>query len=547
MRHVWHRFYRNSIGNTNAHSTCTPNGHATNFSNHAWLSLFPKGLSPERELILFPTALDRSSPLQVHGQRPQLYKRSKQLVVRLLGSKGKFDEGKSGMKRRTFLGAAALAVTSGAMADEKKTTGQAVVTPASDTIEEKPRNVPVVQECDVCVLGGSCTGVFAAVRAAQMGAKVALVEKQNAFGGVATAGLVNIWHKLISNKGKEQIIGGLTQQMIENLEQIGAVGGRLGSHYVLNTEELKIELDRLVVEHEITPYLHTFYTAPQMEGNRVTAVFIENKSGRQAIRAKVFVDATGDGDLAKDAGLPFEIREGLQPPTTCAKISGLPSDMRKLIDKHREEFNLAPDHGWGATVPGSPGAEMCAYTHVFNTVASDAAQLTAAEIEGRRQIRAYMNIARKYGGPSNKPCLLDLASTIGIRETRSFAANYRLTEEDVLQCRRFPDAIANGTYPVDVHDPKTGRFKFKQPQGDFYQIPLSTMVNDKTPNIVLAGRVISTDRGAFGGIRVMVNLNQTGEAAGVAAALAVSRNIAIPDIEAEAVRKGLSDLGAIMI
>lgn len=111
------------------------------------------------------------------------------------------------MQRRTFLGAAALAVTGGALADEKKRTGQAVATPASDTIEEKPRNVPVVQDCDVCVLGGSCTGVFAAVRAAQMGAKVALVEKQNAFGGVATAALVNIWHKLISNKGKEQIIG----------------------------------------------------------------------------------------------------------------------------------------------------------------------------------------------------------------------------------------------------------------------------------------------------------------------------------------------------
>ena len=108
-----------------------------------------------------------------------------------------------------------------------------------------------------------------------------------------------------------------------------------------------------------------------------------------------------------DAGLSFEIREGLQPPTTCAKISGLPSGVLELIGKHREEFGLAPDHGWGAPVPGSPGVGMCAYTHVFNTVASDAGQLTAAEMEGRRQIRAYMDIARKYGGPSNKPCLLD--------------------------------------------------------------------------------------------------------------------------------------------
>jgi len=450
------------------------------------------------------------------------------------------------MKRRTFLGAAALAVTGGALADEKKSTGQAVATPASDTIEEQPRNVRVVQDCDVCVLGGSCTGVFAAVRAAQMGARVALVEKQNAFGGVATAGLVNIWHKLISNKGKEQIIGGLTQRMIENLEQIGAAK-KGGNAYVLNTEELKIELDKLVLEYEITPYLHTFYASPRMEGDRVAAVFIEHKNGRQAIRAKVFVDATGDGDLAKHAGLPFEIRDGLQPPTTCAKISGLPRDMLKLIDQHREEFGLAPDHGWGASVPGSSGVGMCAYRHVFNTIASDANQLTAAEIDGRRQIRAYMDIARKYGGDHNAPCLLDLGSTIGIRETRAFEANYRLTEEDVLRCKRFPDAIANGTYPIDVHDPKTGRFKFKRPQGDFYQLPLSTMVSDKAPNIVLAGRAISTDRGAFGGIRVMVNLNQTGEAAGVAAALAASRAEAVSGVAADSVREHLAKLGAVIV
>ena len=420
--------------------------------------------------------------------------------------------------------------------------------PASDAISEKPRTTPVVQTCDVCVLGGSCTGVFAGVRAAQMGAKVALVEKQNAFGGVATSGLVNVWHKLVSNKGNKQIIGGLTERVIKDLERIGAVTGKLGSNYRLNTEELKIELDRLVVEHEITPYLHTVYAAPQMEGGRVTAVFIENKNGRQAIRAKVFVDATGDGDLAKDAGLSFEIREGLQPPTTCAKISGLPGDMLKLIDKHREEFGLAPDHGWGGKpIPGSPGVGMCAFTHVFNTVASDASQLTAAEIEGRRQIRAYMDIARKYGGSNNEPCLLDLPSYIGTRETRSFAADYRLTEEDVMKCRRFPDAIANGTYPIDVHDPKTGRFKFKRPQGDFYQIPLSTIVSDKAPNIVLAGRMISTDRSAFGGIRVMVNLNQTGEAAGVTASLAASRAKPVGEVPAEAVRKELANLGAVIV
>jgi len=139
------------------------------------------------------------------------------------------------MKRRAFLGAAALAAAGGVTAGDTKQTTSAAS--PSDVIREAPRSVPVVQDCDVCVLGGSCTGVFAAVRAAQMGAKVALVEKQNCFGGVACSGLVNVWHKLYSNDRETQIIAGLTQEMIKRLDKIGAVtirGGGKGG-FDLNT------------------------------------------------------------------------------------------------------------------------------------------------------------------------------------------------------------------------------------------------------------------------------------------------------------------------
>ncbi|MBT3200643.1 MAG: FAD-dependent oxidoreductase [Phycisphaerales bacterium] len=447
------------------------------------------------------------------------------------------------MKRRAFLSGAALAVTGHAIGAE-----QSVVTPASGTINEKPRNTPVVQTVDVCVLGGSCTGVFAAVRAAQTGAKVAIIEKQNAFGGVATSGLVAIWHRLEDRKKKETIIGGLTKTMIDRLTKLNACNTKgFGRSYNLNTEELKIELDKLAGDHNITPYLHTYYASPLIENGKIQAVFIENKNGRQAIRAKVFIDATGDGDLSKDMGIPFAIRKGLQPPTTCSNIQGLPGNIQQLMRKHGKEFGLVKDNGWGTRIPGTKDVSMCALTHVFNTDASDAKQLTAAEIEGRRQVRAYMDIARKYGGKNNTPALLDLGSYIGIRETRSFTANYTLTEQDILSCKRFPDAIANGSYHIDVHDPKTGKFKFKEPRGAFYQIPLSTMVSNKADNVVMAGRMISTDRSAFGAIRVMVNLNQVGEAAGVTAALAVSGKKAVSKVDSAAVRKQLSKLGAVII
>jgi len=447
------------------------------------------------------------------------------------------------MNRRTFLGAASVGAVAASLTGRKAGAEGGRAMP--DAIRERARDIPVVQTCDVCVLGGSCTGVFAAVRAAQLGAKVALVEKQSAFGGVATLALVNMWHKLVGHKGK-QIIGGLTKLMIDRLAEVGGVQGPKWGNFRINTQELKIELDRLVLENKVTPYLHTFYAAPVMDGKRVRAVFVENKDGRQAIVAKAYVDATGDGDLAKDVGLPFEVRPGLQPPTTCAHVSGLPKDALALALKHREEFALAADHGWSAEVPGSKGVQMAAYLHVYDTNAADAAQLTAGEMAGRRKVRAYMDAARKYGGEKSTPCLLNLGG-LGVRETRSFRANYVLTGDDVISCRRFPDAIANGTYPVDVHDPKTGKFHFTRVKGDFYQIPLSALVSDDAPNVVLAGRSVSADRTAFGGIRVMVNLNQTGEAAGVTAATAARSGTAVAKVPADIVRRRLADLGAIVV
>jgi len=182
------------------------------------------------------------------------------------------------LQRRTFLRAVAMATAGGGLIAEKEGLIPTPSDPVSDSIEEPARSIPVVEDCDVCVLGGSCTGVFAAVRAAQMGSKVSLVEKQNAFGGVATAGLVHVWHKLYSNQSGKQIIGGLTHLVLQRLEEIGAAQNRGKQGYTLNTDELKIELDSLVMENRIFPFLHTLYAAPFMEGPRVNAVFIENKT-----------------------------------------------------------------------------------------------------------------------------------------------------------------------------------------------------------------------------------------------------------------------------
>ena len=137
------------------------------------------------------------------------------------------------------------------------------------TIDEPAKKIPIAEEADICVLGGSCTGVFAAVRAARMGAKVVIVERQNCFGGVATLGLVNIWHSLYDAEYKRQVIAGLTLEVVERLQKRFAVQRIANSSSVgfkLNTEELKIELDQLLLESKVKPYLHSFYVAPLVDG-----------------------------------------------------------------------------------------------------------------------------------------------------------------------------------------------------------------------------------------------------------------------------------------
>src|SRR5882757_7608580 len=158
---------------------------------------------------------------------------------------------------------------------------------AMKTVHENARETPVWHDVDLCVLGGSCTGVFAAVRAARLGAKVVLIEKAGAFGGVATLSMVNVWHSPLDTVFKKPIIGGLTIELTDRLRERGAMIDKSDSPHwawAFNPFEMMIELDRLVLEHGITPMLHTSFVTPIVVSDRIDAVIVENKSGRGAIR-----------------------------------------------------------------------------------------------------------------------------------------------------------------------------------------------------------------------------------------------------------------------
>lgn len=458
------------------------------------------------------------------------------------------------------------------------------------TVLEPARSLPVIHEADLCVLGGSCTGLFAAVRAARLGARVVLVEQQNCFGGVATISMVNAWHSFHDAAFERRIIDGLSGEVMRRLvrrDAVQAIERSPSFGFLFNSEELKIELDELAIEHRLKVCLHTMFAAPLIEDGRLIGVAVENKSGRGAIRARMFIDATGDADLcARLPGVTCYYEHHLQPATACARFEGWRAfqsasvdsgihadgqrfDVGELLRRHGAEFGLAPGFAWGCFVPGSD-LYMFAGTRVNGCNPADADQLTAGEIEGRRQIRAVHDLLRKYR-PEVRLSLQALPQRLGLRESRHVRCRHRLTGEEVLSGRAFPDAIAYGSYRVDIHhQDKPGitlryldgaeeyaapgqpriRRRWRDPSPDnptFYQIPLAAQLPlGPYENLIVAGRMIDADPQAHGAIRVMVNMNQTGEAAGVACALALRGDCGVGEVDPRLLRATLCDGGSLV-
>ena len=464
------------------------------------------------------------------------------------------------MRRRDFLKATSLAAAAGAAAMHPPRPSEAGEPPKMDVIREQPREVPVVHECDVCVVGGSCTGVFAAVAAARLGAKVAIIELNGFFGGVATASMVNVWHSTHDTAGKIQIIGGLTTEVVDRLARRDAVirhDVRDHSKGVeFNCEEMKIELDLLVTEAKIRPFLHTMFAAPAVEDGRMVAAIIEDKTGRRAIRAKAFVDATGDADVVTRMGLPVYRRDDVQPPTLCAILRGMGAIGRKhkgfsinrVIFDRQYPNALKKGFSWSARVPGARDETMLAGTRVFGADCSDADQLTQAELEGRRQVRAVCDILREHFLDGKGVPLLTLPAKIGIRESRHARCRHTLKVDELLSGKRFPDAIANGSYRIDVHSARGAGVKFRNLKDTtFYQIPYGSLVPQGATNVLVAGRCLDADEQAFGAVRVMVNCNQMGQAAGVASWLALDSGKSAGEIDAAKLRALLAKQGAVVI
>ncbi len=449
------------------------------------------------------------------------------------------------------------------------------------TIQEPAQDVPICHEADLCVVGGSTTGLFAAIAAARMGLSVAIIEAFGYFGGTATASLVNVWHSPFDETGNLTIMSGLGHECIQLLKSDDAVIDRGHNHswtYAFSPYALVMALDQMLLAHpSIRPFLHARFVRPVMNGaGAAQAIIIEDKSGRRAIKAKAFIDASGDCDLAHRAGLQTYTRPKIQPPTTCIMVSGLTSTRQELLNAVFDpQFPdpLKPGFLWAAPMPGG-ALQMIAGTRAHGADCSDADQLTQAEFEGRRQARTILRRIKAHAPGQANVRLEGLPARIGIRESRHTRCLHQLTESEVLNCRRFDDAIANGSYRVDVHSAHGDGLTFRYLDGRehtvhstgpgthstwrkeglitsdaprYYQVPYRSLVPIGSQNILVAGRCIDADEGAFGAMRVMVNSAQTGQAAGIAAALAVRHNTPVAQVNPQALRNTLGAQGATVL
>jgi len=411
-------------------------------------------------------------------------------------------------------------------------------------VAEPARQIPVYAEVDVAVCGGGPAGVCAAIAAARTGAKTLLIERHGFFGGMLTAGWLGTIAKF-NDRSQTQpdypnpnlIIRGIPLELIRRLQAAGALVGQPERDLWLryDVEAMKRAAAQMLQEAGVKLLLHTWVAQAILDGAILRGVFLENKSGRQAVLAKVVVDCTGDGDVAARAGAPYELGDDLQPMTLQFRAGGVEvadyparitikssPKLYPLIEKaYREGKYAIPQRTpWMSSLPRHDQVIVNGTRLMGSAVDADA--LTRAEVEGRKQEEFLIDFLRQHYPPFHDAYLIDTGTQVGTRETRRIMGEYLLTAEDVLAFRTFDDAIARCAYPIDVHSHRGHGVKMVFfPSGKSYTVPYRCLVPQRIENLLVSGRCVSATREALGSLRVTSQCMALGHAAGTAAALPV--------------------------
>lgn len=392
------------------------------------------------------------------------------------------------------------------------------------------------REYDVIVAGGGPAGVAAAVAAGRAGARTALIEKTHIPGGITTGGMMTtIWDH--ENKP------GLVREMLERLDARGALTGGRWWH----PDALVMLLDELLAEAKVDVRYHTLAQGADRDGDRLTTLHTASKSGPEQWRAKVYVDATGDGDLAALSGCGFDLGRpedgGMQPASTFALVRGIkrplpgPGDTQAVLDK--VGFRMTYRSGCFREVPGCPDVAKFVAVHVNGVDPTDADSLSAAEVDGRRQLHETVEALRDSGDERYADMRIIWTGTLALREGRRIHGLYTLTGEDCRAGRTFDDAVITATFPLDIHHVKQeeGQTWLSGMKVAPYQVPYRCLVAKDASNLLTAGRCISGDFLAHGSYRVVGDVVPLGEVAGEAAAVACREGVAVAAVPAAGVAR----------
>ena len=460
------------------------------------------------------------------------------------------------------------------------------------TINEPARQIPVVHDVDVVVCGGGPGGFSAAIAAARHGARTLLIERYGFMGGLATAGLVAPILAHTASEAHTPIVEGILREVTERMHALGCAPSweeatqEWGIRF--DAEALKIVIDEMCQEAGVTLLLHTTIVGVAKEGDTIDAVIVESKSGRQAVRGKVFIDATGDAEVAHHAGARTTFGRDLDGcPESMGSFFHLAgydavdeareAELRKQVEREMEDGRFQ-FYGVGFL------SKRCAYhgDHAsanmtrFGGDPTDANDLTAAELSVRRNIWDLTRYLRATAPEFRDAYVQQTSPQVGPRESRQIVGPYALTGDDIREGSKFDDAIARGSWWIDIHCPlghtypvhlctadcpkgadcpywaaehekmRASRRDLFPPKGDWYDIPYRSLLSVSVPNLLGSGRCISATHEGMAGSRVMGTCVAIGQAAGTAAALAVQEGVAPAQVDVPRLRALLRQDGQLV-
>ena len=425
--------------------------------------------------------------------------------------------------------------------------------------EEPAKQIPVVGSYDVIVAGGGPAGIGAAIAAARNGAKTLLLEQTAQLGGMAVPGMMSHWGGTSGSSILRELLKRCMNDPWEN--------EKISPPNVINHEKQRLVLFEMMEEAGVTVQLHTMVAAVRKDGNRITGVITESKSGRELVECKVVIDCTGDGDVAALAGAEFQLgREEdnkMQPVTLMFKLMNVdmenaifPCSFESYVNVPKGEIqslgkSILPHPAGHVLLYASsmPGVVVVNMTNVINIDGTDARSLTEAEITCQKQIPQIVKFLREYA-PGYEHCyVISAASYVGVRETRHVKGLYCVTAEDIIAGRVFDDWIATkSSFNFDIHNiegaglDKNGAQKHFHSKGP-YTVPYRACVPEKIEGLLLAGRCICGTHKAHSNFRIMSVCTGIGQGCGTAAAIAVKDGVSERDVDIKKVQQALINDG----